>query len=60
METLSLSPLLIVSRCSTVVVLVVEVVVVVVLEGVSASSQQHPVSRSVSPLLVVQSVLLFD
>lgn len=41
-ETLSLSPLLIVSRYSTVVVLVV----VVVLEVVSASSQQRPVRQS--------------
>lgn len=52
-ETLSLSALLIVSRYSTVVVLEV-VVVVVVLEVVSASSQQHPVSQTVSPVVVVQ------
>lgn len=50
--------LLIVLRYSTVVVLVVEVVVVV-LEVVSASSQQRPVTQSVSPVVVVQHFSLF-
>lgn len=56
-NSLTLS-LLIVLRYSTVVVLVVEVVVVV-LEVVSASSQQRPVTQSVSPVVVVQHFSLF-